>query len=110
MGTKGIRRYVGRLPGTGTSVSSSARCIVYDHIRQGVYLCTDNPQLATDVANAQRMLDKGADYRTYELTGDAWCEFGVKLPRRSARVTNRPPLFFVWLCNPWLPATCSFLL
>ena len=115
MGTKGFR-HAGQLPGTGKPVRSSARCIVYDHKRDVIYLSTDNPKLAKDVAYAQRLRDTKGDYRAYELAGDAWHEIRVKIsirPAKSARQERpgkTPPMFLLlWWCNAW-SAVFSFLL
>jgi hypothetical protein len=109
MATKGFR-HTGQLPGTGKRVGSSAKCIVYDHKRELVYLSTDNPQLAKDVAYAQDLRDQNGEYAAYELAGNAWCEISVQLPRqRPARISHNPPLFLLCLSNVW-SAAFSFLL
>ena len=111
MGANGFWQYVGRLPGIHTPVSSSARCIVYDHIRQKVYLSTDDPQLAKDITRVQRLRDRGGDYRTYQLDGDDWREIGMQLRRSPARIAaSPPPLFLLWWCNAWTTVAFSFLL
>jgi hypothetical protein len=102
-------RHAGQLPGTGKPVRSSARCIVYDHKRESVYLSTDNAQLAKDVAYAQALRDQNGEYAAYELAGNAWCEISVQLPHRPARISSNPPLFLLCLSNAW-SAAFSFLL
>ena len=98
MGGNGFWQYVGRLPGIHTPVSSSARCIVYDHTRQKIYLSTDDPQLAREITLLQRSRDRGGDYRTYQLDGDDWRELRVENKRSAVRV--RPPaMFLFWWCN-----------
>src|SRR5678816_4000148 len=97
MGASGFWQYVGRLPGIHTPVSSSARCIVYDHVRQRVYLSTDDPNLAKDITRMQRLRDREGDYRTYQLDGGDWRELGVEPRRSPVRTTARPPaLFLLW--------------
>jgi len=92
MGTKGFR-HAGQLPGTGKPVSSSARCIIYDHKREVVYLSTDDARLARDVAYAQRLRDPKGDYAAYELTGSSWCEIPITTSKPPERHNTSPPLF-----------------
>ncbi len=99
MGAKRLRQYVGHLPGIGTPISSSAQCIVYDHIRQEIYVSTDNADVARDVAYAQRRRDKLGHYRVYQFIDDVWYEFGLELGRRPRRRAGPPPLFLLWWCN-----------
>jgi hypothetical protein len=91
MGAKGIV-YAGLLPGPGKSVTSSARCIIYDHQRELLYLSTDNPQLARDVAYAQSLRDSNGEYKAYQWAGEAWNEIMVELPPQSSP-TGQAPLF-----------------
>lgn len=94
MGTKGFR-HAGQLPGTGKPVRSSARCIVYDHKREVLYLSTDSQGLAIDVAYAQRLRDEKGDYRVYELAGNTWQEIRVKISARPERGDSPPPMFIL---------------
>jgi hypothetical protein len=91
MGAKGFV-YAGLLPGTGKPVSSSARCIIYDHQRELLYLSTDNPRLARDVAYAQRLRDSNGVYKAYQWAGEGWEEIRIDLPPESSRA-GQPPLF-----------------
>ena len=91
MGAKGIV-YAGLLPGPGKSVTSSARCIIYDHQRELLYLSTDNPRLARDVAYAQSLRDLNGEYKAYQWAGEAWDEIMVELPPQSSGV-GQAPLF-----------------
>jgi hypothetical protein len=110
MGTKGFG-YAGLLPGTGKPVRSSARCIIYDHKREVVYLSTDNVQLARDVAYAQRLRDPKGDYAAYELTGSSWCEIRITISKPPERHNTPPPLFLFWLWSSFAIANVfSFLL
>jgi len=110
MGAKRVQQYVGILSGTGTPVSSSAQCIVYDHTRQAIYASADKPEVATDIAYAQQRWDKLGDYRVYQFIGDAWCEVGVGMGRRPRSTVSPPPMFFLWWCNAWVTTAFSFLL
>jgi hypothetical protein len=109
METKGFR-HAGLLPGTGKPVRSSARCIIYDHKREVVYLSTDSPQLARDVAYTQRLRDPKGDYSAYELAGDRWCEIRIILSQPDERHNASPPLFLLSWCNAWTTVAFSFLL
>ena len=94
MGTKEFR-HAGQLPGTGQPVRSSARCIVYDHKREEVYLSTDSQRLALDVAYAQRLRDEKGDYRVYELAGNTWQEIRVKVSARPEQGGKQHPMFIL---------------
>jgi hypothetical protein len=83
---------------------------VYDHVQQRIYLSTDDPQLAKDIARAQRLRDKGGDYRTYQLDGDDWHELCADTRRTPARTVAPPPMFLVWWCNAWTTVAFTFLL
>jgi hypothetical protein len=89
MGAKGFV-YAGLLPGTGRPVSSSASCIIYDHQRELLYLSTDNPRLARDVAYAQSLRDSQGEYKAYQWAGERWDEIRLELPPQSARVGEAP--------------------
>ena len=73
MGAKGFV-YAGLLPGTEKPVSSSAHCIIYDHQRELLYLSTDNPRLARDVAYAQGLRDSKGVYKAYQWASERWDE------------------------------------
>ena len=107
MSAKGFR-HAGQLPGTGKPVSSSARCIIYDHKREVVYLSTNDAQLARDVAYAQRLRDPKGDYAAYELTGNSWCEIRIIISKPAERRNTPPPLFLFWLVSSF-PNAFSFL-
>jgi hypothetical protein len=110
MGTKALRRFTGQFPGTGKTVTSSARCIVYDHKRDMMYLSTDNQALAIEVVRTQRERDKLGEYKAYELAGDRWHKIRVRLSIRPAHPRDLlPPMFLVCLGNAWSEAF-SFLL
>ena len=52
-----MTHHTGRL--SGRIISTSARCIVYDHRREAIYLSSDNRSLITDVAEFQQKRDTG---------------------------------------------------
>jgi len=109
MGTRRLRRHTAQLPGAGKVVTSSARCIVYDHKRDMVYLSTDSQTLAVDVVHTQRERDKSGDYRAYELMGSTWQQIRVRILVRPARPCKPPPMFLLLWGNAW-SAAFSFLL
>jgi hypothetical protein len=59
---------------SGRIISASARCIIYDHKREAIYLSSDNRNLIADVAQFQQKRDSGGDYRVYEFAGSEWIE------------------------------------
>ena len=67
-----MNHHIGKL--SGRIISASARCIVYDHRREVIYLSSDNRSLIADVAGFQQKRDPGGDYRVYEFAGDEWIE------------------------------------
>jgi hypothetical protein len=67
--------YTGNL--SGHIISASARCIIYDHKREVIYLSSDNRTLIVDVAQFQQKRDPGGDYRVYEFVGDEWLEISM---------------------------------
>ena len=62
---------------SGRIVSASARCIVYDHRRETIYLSSNNRSLITDVAELQQKRDSGGEYRVYECVGGEWIEIPI---------------------------------
>jgi hypothetical protein len=83
--------YTGHLPITREPITSSARCIVYDHKRELVYLSTHDRQLARNVVRIQQRRDPKGDYKAYELIDDAWCEIQGRQARPTAWAN--PPFF-----------------
>jgi len=67
--------YTGNL--SGRIISASARCVIYDHKREAIYLSSDNRTLIVDVAQFQQKRDSGGDYRVYEFVGDEWLEISM---------------------------------
>jgi len=67
-----MNHHTGKL--SGRIVSASARCIVYDHKREVVYLSSDNRSLIADVARFQQKRDPGGEYHVHECVGGEWIE------------------------------------
>ena len=59
---------------SGRLISASARCIIYDHKREVIYLSSDNRNLVASVGESQQKRDSGGDYRVYECVGSEWIE------------------------------------
>jgi hypothetical protein len=70
-----MNHHIGKL--SGRIISASARCIIYDHKREVIYLSSDNRTLIVDVAQFQQKRDSGGDYRVYEFVGDEWLEISM---------------------------------
>lgn len=88
--------YTGLLPGRGRLVSTSARCMVYNHKKDSVYLSTENKDLAIQIVCTQSERDPKGEYRAYELTGDDWRQIRItitKAPEQPGRSPDAPPLF-----------------
>ena len=59
---------------SGRIISASARCIIYDHRRETIYLSSDNRSLIASVAEFLQKRDSGGDYHVYEFVGGEWFE------------------------------------